>query len=540
MRDGLRRYPALAYLIGAGLLGLLLPTALTIPNSGPPTLAEYAPVTGKSDSATGDVSAFGETSSGGIGSSRGGRPGQAVEEQQDIATTGRFVRRGGTKRCVGDPPRQTEDPLSPPCIAFYDGNNGGSTTRGVSADEITAVVQLERVNPDRRAGQIIDCADPANDDDATQDVACKAYMRFFNDRYQTYKRRVHLWSAHDIEVNDAADRKSPFTFGAQAAPNGLRHQIVGFGYNGGRRASQAKNAPYQITFRPDLEDEVQMAATYVCAKLNDRPARYAGELVDKSTKRVFGLWAPEGSFKTLMEEALREICGIKIKAYASEISDTSAAARMKQAGVTTVILKVSGGYLAGVTAGASQALFTPEWVLPGSSEPRTIEEAFYARTADQNQWAHAFGITFDYRRDAIADQPWLRAYRESCPDCAQPGATNSGSNVAYAYDMLAMLFYGIQASGPQLSAENMDRGLHAIPARPSNDPYRPAAYFSPGNFSFLKDAMEIVWDPSGQAPGSASAGCYRLSAGGRRYRTAEWQLGDASIGSGGPCQGDAF
>lgn len=537
----MRRYPALAYLVGAGLLALLLPSALTIPNSGPPTLAEYAPVTGKSDSATGDVAAFGETSSGGVGSGRGGRPGQTtVEEQQDITTTGRFVRRGGTKRCVGDPPRQTEDPLSPPCIAFYDGNNGGATTKGVTADEVTAVVELERSNPDDRAGQIFDCAEAPNDKDKTQDVACKAYMRFFNDRFQTYKRTIHLWSSHALSLDEVQDRKNPFAFGAQGSPGGSKYKVVGFGYNGSGRTSQAKNAPYQITFRPDIEDEVQMAATYVCLKLNNRPARYAGNLADRNAKRVFGMWVEEGVFRTQMEAALKDICGIKIAAYATGIGDTSAAARLKQAGVTTVIAKFGNGSLSGVTAEASQGLFTPEWFLPGSSAPRSIEENFYGRTADQSQWAHAFGITFDYRRDAVADQAWYRAYHEACPDCVQPAATNGGSNTPYAYDMLTMLFYGIQAAGPKLSADTIDRGLHSIPARGSDDPYRPAAYFAPGNYSFLKDAMEIVWDPSGRAPGAANAGCYRLPELGRRYRAGEWPAGDDSIGKAGPCQGDNF
>ena len=36
------------------------------------------------------------------------------------------------KRCVGNPPRQIEDSQSPPCIAYWEGDNGGATSPGVT------------------------------------------------------------------------------------------------------------------------------------------------------------------------------------------------------------------------------------------------------------------------------------------------------------------------------------------------------------------------------------------------------------------------
>lgn len=47
-------------------------------------------------------------------------------------------------RCVGDPPRQTADPLSPPCIPFWEGDNHCQTYGiGVDCDEVRIVVYLE-------------------------------------------------------------------------------------------------------------------------------------------------------------------------------------------------------------------------------------------------------------------------------------------------------------------------------------------------------------------------------------------------------------
>ena len=67
----LRRYPALGFLAVAALLASLLPSALRVPLSGPTALAEPAPVRGKSDSAQSDLSALGQTSTGGLGSGTG-------------------------------------------------------------------------------------------------------------------------------------------------------------------------------------------------------------------------------------------------------------------------------------------------------------------------------------------------------------------------------------------------------------------------------------------------------------------------------------
>src|SRR5207244_2206863 len=45
--------------------------------------------------------------------------------------------------CVGNPPRQTEDPLSPPCVPSFHGANGGATAAGVSATEIRVIAYLD-------------------------------------------------------------------------------------------------------------------------------------------------------------------------------------------------------------------------------------------------------------------------------------------------------------------------------------------------------------------------------------------------------------
>lgn len=539
-RSGLRKYPALAYLGAAAALALLLPSGLIVPQSGPPTLAEYAPVPGEGQG-TGNVSEFGQANSrGGIGSAEIGQAkGQTEPNSQRVRL------KAGTKRCVGKPPRQTEDPLSPPCIAFFDGDNGGATHQGVTGIEVRALVQLERTTADQKSGQIIDCAEPPNEEDAVQDLVCKSYMRFFNERYQTYGRTVHLYSTHDTNPTEIEQRK-PFGYveeNPERFPQITKAKIMDIGFLGQPRAKYEARAPYYIGFRPDMEDQVAMAASYICLKLAGRPAKFSGNVSDQTKTRKFAIYntSTDTTHRDALVKALEAQCATLVEHFVTRTDDASAPARLREANVTTAIAMNISTTTAADTNFATNNAWFPEWfVVPHFNLSRGMDVNFSARLADQTQWRNAFGLTMDYRRNSIGEQAWYRAYREGCPDCREPGSVQGGSAAFFAYDQLAMLFYGIQAAGPKLTPQNLDKGLHAIPQRPSDDPYRPAAYFAPSNYSFIKDAMEIWWDPSSSPPGSPNAGCYRLPLAGKRFRAGEWSQSDSSTKSQGPCQGDAF
>ncbi|HVL80628.1 MAG TPA: hypothetical protein VM840_03440 [Actinomycetota bacterium] len=544
MRDGgsvWRRYPALAYLVGAGLLAVLLPSALTLPQGGPETLAEYAPVTGDGDGA-GDMSGLGQAGSGGLGFGSAGRVSRGDLEDLATGASGGTQRKPGTKRCVGQPPQQTEDPMSPPCSAFFEGSNPGATAKGVTAEEVQVLVQYEKAASDQK-NQPVDCAGDVRDDDDHLDRLCRAYMRFFNDRYQTYDRRVRLWSGHGDIGKQWADidaKIKPFAkAGVGYTSEALETGTMAVAFQGAPRTSYRRRSPGSISFRQDLDDQSQLAATYICLRLAGGKARYAGDPTMHDDPRRFGLWAAQRNQieTTMLMAALKERCGIEPYAL-YDWQDATGAAQMQREGVTSVIVHLSDTSVATVTQAASRQGWFPEWIVPGSNRLLGLDTNFLARTFPvQAQWANAIGLTFDLRRAEISDQPWHRAYREGCPDCPPLTGTQTYAAIQ-GYESMAMLFYGIQAAGPRLTYHNLVRGLEAIPPRQSTNPYAPAAYFAPGNSSYLKDAAAIWWDPSGQPPGSAAKGCWRLPQDGRRYRAGEWPEGDSLVKAPGPCQGE--
>ena len=544
----LRRYPALAFVVAAGALALLLPTALNVPQSGPTTLAEFAPVPG-SGQGTSDVSELGQAGSGGLGFGSGTGTGGRLPEQSTVGKPSQ--KKAQLKRCVGDPSRQTEDLLSPPCVAFFDGDNGGVTAKGVTREEVTVVVELERVGQggatgdDPNLGKILDCAELPKSNDAPQDLFCKAYMKYFNDRYQTYGRTVHLWSNHAVPIADVDQRKKPFALVEQSpSSKGREFKIMGMGYLGQPRLQYQGSAPYMVTFKADLEDQTRLGAGYVCLKLKGRRAKYAGDPLLQSQIRKFAVWYEQDQEKDRFLGELKAMCGLEIpsdyqiKGYQPNSPAATAAARLSAENVTTVFFLYGTSSIYIITGYASAQKWFPEWIVAGKNNLRDVDTNFYARTAVQSQWVNAFGLTFDYRRDAVRDQAWWRAFKDGCSTCPEPSTPPSFG--AWAYDQLNMLFYGIQAAGPRLSAEQMDKGLHAIPPNGSPSPYKPSAYFSPGNYSFLKDAMGIWWDPSGAPPGTSGGGCYKLPHDGGRFRASEWVAGDDDAKRPGPCQGDTF
>ncbi|HVL81192.1 MAG TPA: hypothetical protein VM840_06330, partial [Actinomycetota bacterium] len=450
----------------------------------------------------------------------------------------------------GTPPRQTEDPLSPPCVAFFDGNNGGATAKGVSKDEIRVVLVTMAGQDSRRERTFVDCSVPPQPSDSGNDHACHAFARYFEQRYQTYNRRVQVWNYYAVSSNTVwsqvvadIDEKQPFAIvavagqnsGASIANHAYQRGILTAMYQGTRRESYAKGKPYYIGFRPDMDSQAALAASFICIKLKDGPARFAGDVTWRSRPRRFGIFYQADTVQpAMLRDELRKQCDIEIAKESNANSATTAGAEMRSAEITTAILYASSPIVP--MQSATNAGWFPEWVVPGQPYHSGIDTNRQGRLADPNQWRSVIGLTPDYRRDELVEQHWYRAYREGCPDCPAPSTVND----PYVYDAFSMLFYGIQASGPRLSADNVSKGIAAIPANRSASPYKPAAYFEPGNYSYVKDAAAIWWDPQGQAPGDGQMGCYRLVGGGQRYRVGEWPSGDADLGNrSDPCQGNA-
>lgn len=551
------------------MLGMLaiLPSSLNMPQTNPAETLEYAPVPPEDDAAPPTPSGnLGSLSLAGSGSLAGNAP-EAKGGPSGASIPGAVGKNPTTKRCVGDPPRQTEDPLSPPCVAFFSGDNGGSTYQGVTRDEIRVLVYFDgcttqygttsRGSEERPCNTYVDMAEPPKDDENTFIRAVRMYARYFNERYQTYGRFVHFWAYFDggyeqrtaeTRRADAADqfhRLKPFAafsggaFAYQAEwEKVLLNRGVHIFYNA--QTERATCCPVSATFRkfaPLLWSVAASAEQYantfsqaVCAQVVNRPVTFSGMPSDQGRPRVLGFILNdrpghdgENLHATLSRDHIKD-CGGEFVAEAvsngaCENADaaTAAMASFRQRGVTTIIWP-SGPSPAGNDCGglnwtnaAGSLNYYPEVVVAGNGMTETTTNG---SLLNQQFWRNAIVVTPYTRADVPGERPCVQAAREVDPNAP----VNDIENIACAiYDAFRLLFTGIQVAGPRLGPPTMDKGFHAIPAVPNSDPRVPACFFEAADYSCVKDAMVEWWDPSGRDPGSSSRGCMRMMEGGQRY-----------------------
>ena len=208
---------------------------------------------------------------------------------------------------------------------------------------------------------------------------------------------------------------------------------------------------------------------YVSAKLEGRPAEFAGDdLQDQD--RVFGLLslaqndADEDERRALVDALADE--GIDIAetgmfpldpGRAQELA-TGIIAKMKEAGVTTVVVRADPITLPAFTREATKQNWFPEWVLAGY---QFTDSSTFARTFDQDQWAHAFGVSFlpPKRRRRVTPAYRLYEWFHGEP----PPADKS---LLLTYPQVALFFTGVHLAGPDLTTEHFRDGIFAFPPTP--------------------------------------------------------------------------
>jgi hypothetical protein len=311
-----------------------------------------------------------------------------------------------------------------------------------------------------------------------------------------------------------------------------------------------RNAPLAWAFYPDLEHWQELYLSYVCQKVAPYPVRRygnpPGEGAPNGEPRKFGMYYPidQGEpglqrFGDMMVDELGK-CGVEPvvatysnTGFAVDSNDrgteaVEAVARFQQEGVTTVLY-------VGTETRFSNALdsvkYYPEIVIAGDLEN---DNNFIGRVNNQNAWANAWAMTYHIRINRLEDAPGYRAYKEGNPNGDDFGGVISRD---YYRDNFHM-FQGIQVAGPKLTPESIDKGFHAIPERESNDPYTPAFFFDPGDYTATKDAAEQWWDPDGVPTGGNQPGCWRMVNQGLRSLAGKWRgKDDVFRNPSDPCTG---
>jgi hypothetical protein len=553
----------------------VLPSSLVLPQTNPTRTLEYAPVPPAGVDA---APPGGSLATLGLGTTTSLTQRASVPTPTPHSVAGVVGKNPSTKRCVGSPPRQTEDPSSPPCVAFFQGDNGGATYRGVSRTEVTVIFHFQGgtvYGPTGRGTEDVgeelyyDVDAPPRDDDPPHVRGLRVLQRYFNSRYQTYGRFVHLWAYYDKGVPDprefrasAADndaRVHPFAsiiyspgYEDEYLEEMARRGVLNFGSRRARSASFYRKYPSLVWgYLPSVEYEAHEFSEYVCRKVVRFPAAFSGNAGENGRARRLGLIRSADPTKPgpqlyarLVRQAV-EACGGTFVAvadvpqsdgfYIGQTPDYAYTnmAEFKQKGVSTVIW--AQGAETSHSAAAAQLDYHPEWILGGN---RIFEGADWGHLQDQNEWSRAWVVSSVAAVPRLEESLCFTAVRETDPTLPRGDAAFI-CNGTGAYDDLRQLFTGIQVAGPRLTPASMDKGFHAIPAVASRDARVAACFYDPDDYTCVKDAVQMWWDRQGQSPNTTTPGCWRMTEGGRRYLRGAWPDGNVGTqkGPGDACNG---
>ncbi len=533
--------------ITTALLIVVAALALVFVPPSPPSIAEFAPQAQES------IVEAPDQQSSQFGSGAGGScsEGQACEGAGSKSLLGsakkQAIERARVKRCVGDPPRQIEDPQSPPCINFWEGNNGGTTWQGVTRDEI----------------RVAFATGPGDNPSALQNT-----VEFFNKRFEFYGRKIRIVTFNpaaafgytdsaELQRKDAVKVDEELKAFASLAYTGgaisnapyfdelARREVIGVDTFATLRTEQEnydRFRPYQWNFLPSLDKTVRNEVEWICTSLAGKNAEYAGPAFSVS-RRVFGVvvvrYASGVADPSPLVQGLKGCGASPVKVAEIAYGSTDAqfqvlAADFNQAGVTSVLCLCAGAVLEfNLMTAATERGYFPEWLLmPLWGQDLNSIAQFYP----SEQRSHAIGLTSHNRVNPISERPWYWALKEMDQSFSEDSASGAiwgdlAGTFNNRYTALLLLASGIQMAGPNLTPQNFERGL--FNARFSNPgaggpPYFQARVgFGHGNHTMIQDYGLVWFDDSADAYDTSSAkGAFCYAYRGARFGAGQWPSRD--------------
>jgi hypothetical protein len=443
------------------------------------------------------------------------------------------------------------------CVVPWEGDNGGTTETGVTADTITIVVySAPEVDP------VLDyITGPIANDDTPQQVfdTHVGLAEFYGSFFETYGRTVELvqyeaTGTSDDEVAAIADAETiardlqPFmvwggptlqsdVFGETLAANGIMCNCVG-------GATAQDNYPYLHTVTVSTEQSRILLAEYIGKRLAGRDAVHSGDFTDQ--ERTFAyLYLETSDLSTQVAEDFRDrladdygvtldpLIPYRLDPLTLQEQATTIVASLKSAGVTSVVFAGDPIAPRDFTLAATEQEYFPEWVLSGTA---LVDTSVFGRTYDQQQWAHAFGMSntsVPIARE-VGGNYFLYEWFHGEPPPA-------GDTIGIQWQA-SLTFAVLQGVGPNLTHENFADWMM------NSEPTRRGALTAPSlswgsdqglwpdeilpDLNGIDDVSEVWWDPDAEGIDELDregTGVYQYVDGGTRYLPGSWPETDPKV-----------
>ena len=447
------------------------------------------------------------------------------------------------------------DFFAQPCFVPFSGDNGGATAPGVTGDAIT-IVYYEGQETDPIIAYITD-AIRVDDTNGDQFATMKELVRYYETYYELYGRKINLITFEGTgnatdEVAARADaaqialQYKPFAvFGGPALTSAFAdelaaHQVICIGCTPGQPASFYHDRdPYVWGLDGSPLQKQQHVVELLTKQIVGKNASHGGDAV-KDQPRKLGLLYLESSgaskeladtFAAAMQTAgspFAEVVAYQLDPTTIQATATQVITRMKAAGVTTIVFSGDPVAPRDFTKEATAQEYFPEWVISAST---LVDVSAFARTYDQEQWKHAFGVTQLAARTptdqigAFFIYKWFTGVDPPADDTIGFFAPNP-----------ALFFAAIQRTGPNLTPQTFRDAIFALPSTSKtlavSQPYLTygdKGYWADTDYLGVDDATAIWWDPAATGPDEIrkdGVGMYEFVNGGQRYLPGQWPTTD--------------
>lgn len=464
---------------------------------------------------------------------------------------------------------QFDSPYAAPCIAKWSGSNGGATYNGVTGSTITLAMRTfpstanyeEQVAVAKSEGIAL----PA----VTDDVA-RVFLNYFNKVFDLYGRHVSLVEEHAVgnATNEALNEgQTQACADADTIANSL-HAFgeVGFtldpnGQGGGGTGPFSVCAahdhlvefqggayfpeswyeqynPYVWALPMDCQRKAANGAQVYSQFLAGKKAIYAGDADLRDKVRKFGIYVPNlpqyiGCLDQVTHQmetkdhvpasAFDTVFTYNLDISTFEQSAQEAIVKFKAAGVTTIVTACDSFSLSLLTKAAAAQNYHPEWVLNGAA---STDVDSVAQTYDQAEvQGHLFGQSLAppqtnfYGPTSLAGKLYQKLTGHPIP----PGTDGD-------YDQLVWIFDALQAAGPDLTPQNMARGIHALSVMGApnyaygqwNFNVGPSGKAGSGDHTAIDDAGWVYWNATGISPINGKPGTYVRMFDNDRFTAGGW------------------
>ncbi len=439
------------------------------------------------------------------------------------------------------------DFFAPECYAPFTGDNGGATDQGVTADEIVVVNYLG-LEGDPVIGYITDAV-AVNDTNEQQGQTMLDLVEYYHAFYELYGRKVRLVNFEGTGIDEVAARADaaliaeqfePFAvlggpaltsaFGDELAARG----IMCIGCTPGQPTEfYAERDPLVWSLGTSSAQGQTHVVEFVTKQLVGKNAEHAGEEFRDQPRRFGYLYLDSSGaaadlaqeFADAMEAAdapFAETVVYALDPATIQATASQAISKMKSAGVTTIVFSGDPVAPRDFTREATAQEYFPEWVVAGST---LVDTNAFSRTYDQQQWQHAFGVTFGAVRTdtnlvgSYALYKWFNGTEPPAPGRLPVMAPNP-----------ALFFAVLQGVGPNLTHETWRDALFAGTGtrQAISQPFLSwgdKEYWPYTDYHGVDDATIFWWDAEATGPDELrkeGQGMWQYVDGGTRYLPGQW------------------